>query len=84
MRSFGSRTVQYLVKRLKINLIMYPVDIPELAVALYAQGILPFGKATELARMSRFAFAGLTEERNIPRHYSGDDLAQDSGYARDQ
>lgn len=56
----------------------------ELAVALYAQGILPFGKASELARISRFAFAGLTEERNIPRYYSEDELAQDSGYARGQ
>jgi predicted HTH domain antitoxin len=53
----------------------------ELAVALYAQGILPFGKASELAGMSRFAFAWLTEERHIPRHYTEDELAQDSGYA---
>jgi predicted HTH domain antitoxin len=56
----------------------------ELAVALYAQGILSFGKASELAEMSRFAFAALTEERNIPRHYTDDELAQDSDYARRQ
>ena len=54
----------------------------ELAVALYAQGILPFGKASELAEMSRFAFAALIEERNIPRHYTDDELAQDSDYAQ--
>jgi predicted HTH domain antitoxin len=40
----------------------------ELAVALYAQGILPFGKAAELAELSRFAFADLVTQRNIPRH----------------
>lgn len=56
----------------------------ELAVALYAQGILPFGKASELAALSRFAFADLVAQRNIPRHYTEDDLAQDLDYARRQ
>lgn len=54
----------------------------ELALALYAQGILPFGKASELAAVSRFAFAELAEQRNIPRHYTEDELTQDIGYAR--
>ncbi len=48
----------------------------ELAVALYAQGILSFGKASELAELSRFAFADLVTQRSIPRHYTEDDLAQ--------
>jgi predicted HTH domain antitoxin len=56
----------------------------ELAIALYAQGILSFGKATELSTFSRFAFAELIGERNIPRHYTADDLAQDLAYARRQ
>jgi len=56
----------------------------ELAVALYAQGILHFGKAAELAGLSRFAFADLVTQRNIPRHYTEDDLAQDLEYARRQ
>lgn len=56
----------------------------ELAVALYAQGILPFGKASELAGLSRFAFADLVTQRDIPRHYTEDDLAQDLDYARRQ
>jgi predicted HTH domain antitoxin len=54
----------------------------ELALALYAQGILSFGKASELAGVSRYAFAELTGARNIPRHYSEHDLAQDLAYAR--
>ena len=54
----------------------------ELALALYAQGILPFGKASELAELSRFAFADLLAQRNIPRHYTEDELTQDIGYAR--
>lgn len=54
----------------------------ELAVALYAQGILPFGKASELAELSRLAFAELVTQRDIPRHYTDEDLAQDLAYAR--
>ena len=54
----------------------------ELAVALYSQGILPFGKASELAGISRHKFADLLGEREIPRHYSEQELAQDLEYAR--
>ena len=53
----------------------------ELAIALYAQSILPFGKASELAGVSRYKFADLISERGLPRHYSEDDLAQDLEYA---
>ena len=56
----------------------------KLALALYAQGILSFGKAGELAGLTRFAFADLTGERNIPRHYTAQDLAQDLDDARRQ
>jgi predicted HTH domain antitoxin len=54
----------------------------ELALALYAQGILTFGKASELAGHSRLTFAELVGQRNIPRHYSEDELKQDLDYAR--
>jgi predicted HTH domain antitoxin len=54
----------------------------ELGVALYAQGILPFGKACELAAISRDRFADLLAERGIPRHYTEQELAQDLEYAR--
>jgi predicted HTH domain antitoxin len=56
----------------------------ELALALFAQGILSFGKAAELAEVSRYAFADLAGERNIPRHYTSADLARDLDYARGQ
>jgi predicted HTH domain antitoxin len=56
----------------------------ELAAALYAQGILPFGKAHELADLSEAAFADLLAKRNIARHYTEEDLAQDLAYARRQ
>lgn len=53
----------------------------ELAIALYSQGILPFGKASELAGISRYGFAGLIGSRDIPRHYTDSELAQDVDYA---
>jgi predicted HTH domain antitoxin len=56
----------------------------ELAIALYDQLILPFGKAAELAAVSRSRFADLLAERGLPRHYSQDDLAQDIEYAGGQ
>ena len=56
----------------------------ELAIALYARAILSFGKASELAEMSRYAFAELVAERDIPRHYTEHELAQDRNYARRQ
>jgi len=56
----------------------------ELALALYAQEILSFGKAAELAELTRFAFADVTGERTIPRFYTEQDLAQDLDYAHRQ
>jgi predicted HTH domain antitoxin len=42
----------------------------ELSVALYAQGILSFGKAAELANVSRFLFADPTGY-STPLHRRG-------------
>lgn len=46
----------------------------ELAVSLYAQGILSFGKARQLCGMTKFEFGILLGKRKIPRHYSQEDL----------
>ena len=56
----------------------------ELAVSLYAQGILSFGKARELTGLSKHEFSQLLGERHIPRHYDTTDLADDVTYARGQ
>jgi predicted HTH domain antitoxin len=53
----------------------------ELAVSLYSQGILSFGKARELAGMSHYEFGLLLGKREIPRHYTEDDLRDDIAYA---
>lgn len=54
----------------------------ELAVALYARGILSFGKARELAGLSKYEFGLLLGKRAVPRHYTADDLRDDLTYAR--
>jgi len=56
----------------------------ELALTLYAQGILGFGKASELSGASRYRFAELVSSRGIPRHYTNDELTQDLDYGRGQ
>lgn len=56
----------------------------ELALALYAQELLSFGKARELAHLDHRQFSHLLGERKIPRHYGETDLAEDLEYARYQ
>jgi predicted HTH domain antitoxin len=53
----------------------------ELAANLYAQGILSFGKACELATMSKTEFGLLLARRSIPRQYDEQDLQDDLNYA---
>jgi predicted HTH domain antitoxin len=53
----------------------------ELAVALYARGLLSLGKAAELAGTTRFLFSDLLTQWNIPRHYGEEELAEDLKYA---
>lgn len=56
----------------------------ELAVALYTRGILSFGKARELTPLNRIEFGRLLGRRDIPRHYTEQDLEDDIAYARGQ
>jgi predicted HTH domain antitoxin len=54
----------------------------ELALALYARGVLSGGKARRLANLSRRDFEELLGTRRITRHYGEEDLAEDLAYAR--
>lgn len=56
----------------------------ELAAALYARGLLSFGKAAELAGLNRMAFSDVVAQREIPRHYGSQELAEDAAYAGGQ
>jgi len=56
----------------------------ELAVALYAQEILCFGKARELAQMDKYEFGQLLSLRGVVRHYGLAELDDDLSYARSE
>lgn len=53
----------------------------ELAIALYAQELLSFGKARELAQMSKYEFGQLLGQRGVLRHYGLEELEDDLSYA---
>lgn len=53
----------------------------ELAVALYTQDALSFGKARELTGMSHVEFGRILGERGIARHYGSAELDDDIDYA---
>ena len=50
----------------------------ELAVRLYAKGLLGFRKARELAGMTKWEFHLLLGEEGIPRHYDLEELQRDT------
>ncbi len=54
----------------------------ELALALYAQDALSFGKARELAGLSKYEFSQILGQRGIARHYGEAELEDDLAYAR--
>jgi predicted HTH domain antitoxin len=60
-----------------------PIVRKELAVSLYREGYLSFGKARELAGLSKVDFHRLLGERNVERHYTDEDLALDIEYVRE-
>lgn len=55
----------------------------ELAVSLYERGVISFGKARELAGLSKWEFHRLLGERGVERHYTRQELDDDLGYARE-
>lgn len=59
------------------------VVLRELAVTLYARGVLSFGKARALTDLSKAEFHRLLGEREVPRHYSVEELDEDVEYARE-
>ncbi|MEY7847742.1 UPF0175 family protein [Natrarchaeobius sp. A-rgal3] len=54
----------------------------ELAIPLSREGILSGGKAHELAGLSHREFHRLLGEREVDRHYTDEELADDLEYGR--
>ena len=57
-----------------------PIVRQEVAVSLYREGYLSFGKARELAGLSKEEFHRLLGDREVQRHYTEADLALDVAY----
>ena len=53
-----------------------------LAISLYREGVLSFGKARKLAELSKREFHRLLGEQEIIRHYTVEELDEDLAYAR--
>jgi len=55
----------------------------ELAVSLFQQGRLSFGKACQMGGLTIWAFQQLLGSRGIPVHYDIDDYEEDKATLRD-
>ena len=55
-----------------------------LAIALYEQDLLSFGKARELAQVDKYEFGKRLGQKEITRHYGSEELAEDLNYANRQ
>lgn len=53
----------------------------ELAVALYAKGILSLGQARRLAGLSKWEFLEELAKRRVERHYTREELEDDIAFA---
>jgi predicted HTH domain antitoxin len=53
----------------------------ELAVHLYEEWLLSFGKAVAFAQMPRWEFAAELAKRKITRHYTAHELEEDLAFA---
>ena len=49
----------------------------ELAIRLYQKGILSFGKARQLAGMTKWEFHSVLGEEGIVRHYDVEEMEKD-------
>ncbi|MFB6279675.1 MAG: UPF0175 family protein [Salinibacter sp.] len=54
----------------------------ELAVTLYREEMLSFGKARERAGLSKYEFGRLLGDRSVERHYGPEELEEDLRFAR--
>ncbi|OGH06241.1 MAG: hypothetical protein A2W22_05575 [Candidatus Levybacteria bacterium RBG_16_35_11] len=58
--------------------------LKELSIVLYEKHILSFGKARELAKMSKWEFQEELGKRRISRYYTEKDLMEDIKFARNK
>jgi predicted HTH domain antitoxin len=57
------------------------VLLRSLSISLYAQRLLPLGKARQLSHMSLWGFEALLTQEKIPRDYTQEELEEDFAFA---
>lgn len=78
MRKISIEVPEDILRATKIPLKEAPERLKkELAVRLYEQGILTFGKARQLAGITKWEFHRLLGSMGIPRQYDLDDFQTD-------
>ena len=55
----------------------------ELAIALYARGVLSLGQARRLAGLSKWEFLDELAKRGVERHYTREELEDDIAFAEE-
>jgi len=55
----------------------------ELAIALYARGVLSLGQARRLAGLSKWEFLEELAKRGVERHYTREELEDDIRFAEE-
>ena len=56
----------------------------ELAIALYARGVLSLGQARRLAGLSKWEFLEELAKRGVVRHYTREELEDDIKFAEEE
>ncbi len=87
---FSNRGIELQIPESVLQAIRLPENrirqelMKELALALYSQEIVSFGKARELTGLGKYEFGMLLGQRGICRHYGTDELEDDLAYAYNQ
>ncbi len=55
----------------------------ELAIALYARGVLSLGQARRLAKLSKWELLEELAKRGVERHYTREELEDDINFAEE-
>jgi predicted HTH domain antitoxin len=80
----GSKVVIEIPGEILHSTRMTPEDLKrELAIHLFQQGKLSFGKAREMAGMTVWSFQQLLGSREIPIHYALEDYKEDLATLKD-
>ncbi len=83
LHTFSNRGIELQIPESVLQAVRLPENrikkelMKELALALYSQEIISFGKARELTGLGKYEFGMLLGQRGIYRHYGTEELEDD-------